>query len=93
VAIQRLEAAVARRAGIQLSYFYPLMSMAPQRILLAELYAARGDAMRAAKWLASFNSTWAVGDAFFRGRVEAMRQRLGDSAVRSARCGETSATP
>jgi serine/threonine protein kinase len=47
--------------------FFPLSGLAPQRLLLARLLAARGQTKPAKRWLDSFSNSWAVGDVFFRG--------------------------
>ncbi|MDQ3208896.1 MAG: hypothetical protein M3Q37_09870, partial [Gemmatimonadota bacterium] len=49
--------------------FFPLSGMAPQRLLLGSLLAARGQAQSAKRWLDSFSNSWAVGDVFFVARA------------------------
>jgi hypothetical protein len=51
-AIGQLETSVARPAQPFL-VFYPQLSMGPERMLLAELYRARGDTAAARRWLDS----------------------------------------
>jgi hypothetical protein len=56
--------------------FFPMTSMAPERLRLAELLAATGQPAAAGRWLGSFSETWAVADAMFAPRVRALRARL-----------------
>lgn len=56
--------------------FFPMTSMAPERLRLAELLAATGQRVAAERWLGSFSETWAVADAMFAPRVRALRARL-----------------
>ena len=53
--------------------FFPLSGMAPQRLLLARILAARGQPQAAKRWFESFSNSWAVGDVFFAARA---RQEL-----------------
>jgi hypothetical protein len=52
------------------TWFFPLSSMAPERMLLATLLSARGADTEASRWRSSFKNSWAVGDAFFVARLE-----------------------
>jgi tetratricopeptide (TPR) repeat protein len=58
-----------RRAVARLSYryatFFPLMGMAPQRFLLAQLAARRRDVAEARRWISSFADSWAVADIIY----------------------------
>ncbi len=56
--------------------FFPMTSMAPERLRLAELLAATGQRVAAERWLGSFSETWAVADAMFAPHVRALRARL-----------------
>jgi hypothetical protein len=75
-AIAQLEAAATRPAWYQLAY-YPTISMAPQRMLLAELHAARGDGANARRWLRSFREAGAIADVLYVRRARELRARLG----------------
>jgi len=74
-AIGALRRAVSRVHGPG-DGFFPMVSMAPERLLLAGLLAATGDRSAAARWLDSFSETWAVGDAMFAPRVRTLRAHL-----------------
>jgi hypothetical protein len=74
-AVVLLERAVQRTAE-PFIVFYPLLSMAPQRMLLAELLAARGDAAGARRWLRSFEHSWSLGDLLFARRAASLRARV-----------------
>jgi len=74
-AIAHLEAAATRPVWYHLAY-YPTISMAPQRMLVAELYAARGDAGSARRWLRSFREAGAIADVLYTPRVRALEARL-----------------
>ncbi|HEX5385234.1 MAG TPA: serine/threonine-protein kinase [Gemmatimonadales bacterium] len=63
-AIAALRQSVSRVAGPGDSYF-PMLSMAPERVALARLLAARGDSAGAAQVRESFSETWALADAMF----------------------------
>src|SRR5438445_9082064 len=52
----------ASRSAEPLGTFFPLMTMGPERWLLAEITAARGERRRASRWLESFTNTWSLGD-------------------------------
>ena len=79
-AIALLQTAVARPAQ-PFMVFYPQLSMAPERILLAELYAMRGDSTAARRWLDSFSNAWSFGDAVYAPRVACLRRLIGARAV------------
>ncbi len=59
-----------------LGTFFPLMAMGPERWLLAEISAARGDRRQANRWLASFENVWSLGDVLYLRRVACVRRRL-----------------
>ncbi|MGH7498305.1 MAG: protein kinase domain-containing protein [Gemmatimonadales bacterium] len=50
-------------------WYYPLTSMAPQRLLLGELLQARGLAADARRWRESFRTSWSIGDVLFAARL------------------------
>lgn len=75
LAIGRLERALGHVPEPWTRY-YPLTALAPQRLLLAELLAARGRAAEARRWLESFSNTWSAGDVLYRARAERLRARL-----------------
>jgi len=75
-AIQELERAVSRSTEALVAFF-PLSTMAPQRLLLAELLAARGDRAGSRQWLDSFVHTWSIGDVLYASRVRRLRSRPG----------------
>jgi hypothetical protein len=60
-----LERALARAPWSAESYYRPLTDAAPQRLLLAKLYARRGSPERSRLWAHSFGNTLAVGDVLF----------------------------
>jgi tetratricopeptide (TPR) repeat protein len=72
-AILLLETSVDRPAQ-PFMVFYPQLSMAPERMLLAELYGVRGDSAAARRWLDSFNSAWSFGDLLYAPRVACLRR-------------------
>ncbi len=88
-ALRLLEQSVSRSAE-PLGMFFPLMTMAPERWLLVEIYAARGDRREARRWLGSFATTWSLGDVLYRHQVTCVRQRLDDV---SGRASPTSVDP
>ena len=51
------------------------MAMAPQRLLLSELAAKRGDSVEAVRWRDSFSNSWAVADVLYLGRLGRLRPR------------------
>ena len=75
-ALVLLEQSVSRSAE-PLGMFFPLMTMEPERWLLAEIYARHGDRERASRWLGSFGNTWSLGDMLYLHHVACLRQRLG----------------
>jgi tRNA A-37 threonylcarbamoyl transferase component Bud32 len=56
--------------------FYPMLAMGVERMLLAELYAGRGDTASARRWLDSFSNAWSFGDALYAPRVACVRRLL-----------------
>ncbi|HEX8691459.1 MAG TPA: protein kinase [Longimicrobium sp.] len=81
-AIIHLEQAVARLPW-STTWYMPLADGATQRLLLAELLRARGDAPAADRQLRSFGQVWLLGDAVFRARVA--RAREGPGSIRAGR--------
>jgi len=79
-AIDLLRISVARPAQ-PFMFFYPQLSMAPERMLLAELYAMRGDSAAARRWLDSFSNAWSFGDAVYAPRVACLRRLIAARAV------------
>jgi len=75
-AIGMLERAISRSAG-PYTIFFPLSAMAPQRLLLAELLAARGERRRSERLLDSFSHSWSLGDVLYATRVKQIRSQLG----------------
>jgi tRNA A-37 threonylcarbamoyl transferase component Bud32 len=75
-ALASLERSVQRPAQ-PFMVFYPLLSMAPERMLLAELNLARGDTATARRWLDSFSNAWSFGDVLYARRVACLRRALG----------------
>ncbi|MGH7702711.1 MAG: protein kinase domain-containing protein [Gemmatimonadales bacterium] len=75
-AIGLLQRSVARIAEPFTTYF-PLTAMAPQRFLLAQLFAARGDGRSARRWLDSFSSSSALADALYGPPARRLRSQLG----------------
>jgi len=75
-ALASLERSVQRPAQ-PFMVFYPLLSMAPERMLLAELNLARGDTATARRWLDSFSNAWSFGDVLYARRVACVRRELG----------------
>ena len=73
VAIDRLRRSVSRVLE-PWTWYFPLTSMAPERLLLADLSSARGASAEARRWHGSFANSWAVGDALF---AAALRARAG----------------
>ena len=74
-ALRLLERSVDRVAQ-PFMVFYPMLSMGAQRMLLAELYAARGDTASARRWLDSFSHAWSFGDALYAPRVACVRRLI-----------------
>lgn len=76
-AILLLERSLSRVAPPVAMTFYPLIAMAPQRLLLAELYLATDRPAAAKRWLDSFSNLWlSVGDVLYNERVAELRRRL-----------------
>jgi hypothetical protein len=76
-AIALLEASVDRPVQ-PFMVFYPQLSMAPERMLLAELYGVRGDSAAARRWLDSFSSAWSFGDLLYAPRVACIRRVIAE---------------
>ena len=72
-ALRALEKATAFVAEPYTSNF-PLTTMAPQRLLLAELHARQGNRRDSERWLDSFWRTSSVADVLFHRRAAAIRQ-------------------
>jgi tetratricopeptide (TPR) repeat protein len=75
-AVALLEQSVARISE-PFTPFFPLTAMAPQRLLLARLLAARHDTRAASRWLDSFYRSPSVADAFFADTVGRIAERYG----------------
>ena len=75
-AVRLLEKA-ASRPILHLVRYYPSISFAPQRMLLAELLAKRGDMANAHRWLDSFTYVGALGDLLYVDRVQRLRSSPG----------------
>jgi hypothetical protein len=54
---------------------HPLMAMAPQRLLLSELAARRGDSVEARRWRDSFSNSWSIADALYLARLGRLGSR------------------
>jgi len=76
-ALRLLERSVGRAAQ-PFMVFYPMLSMGVERMLLAELYAARGDTASAGRWLDSFSNAWSFGDVLYAPRVACVRRLIAD---------------
>jgi tetratricopeptide (TPR) repeat protein len=74
-ALRLLERSVDRVAQ-PFMVFYPMLSMGAQRMLLAELYTARGDTASARRWLDSFSNAWSFGDVLYAPRVACVRRLI-----------------
>ncbi|HEY3221572.1 MAG TPA: serine/threonine-protein kinase [Gemmatimonadales bacterium] len=74
-ALAWLERSVQRPAQ-PFMVFYPLLSMGPERMLLAELNLTRGDTATARRWLDSFSNAWSFGDVLYARRVACVRRQL-----------------
>lgn len=72
-AISRLSRAVARPAD-PYTTFFPLTSMAPQRLLLAELLAGQGRTDRAAQVADSFFASPAIADGFYQRKAATLTE-------------------
>ena len=82
--IRLLQRSVAR-AVEPLGTFYPLLTMGPERLLLAELLGAGGDAKQARLWLDSFSNVWSFGDVLYRHRVACLLPQ-DSNTFRRSRC-------
>jgi tRNA A-37 threonylcarbamoyl transferase component Bud32 len=71
-AIARFEAAASRPVWHLLSY-YPLISFAPERMLLVDLITRRGEPERAERWRRSFVESGSIGDALYARHLEGNR--------------------
>jgi tetratricopeptide (TPR) repeat protein len=67
-AIVSLRQALSRIAELYTAN-HPLMAMAPQRLLLSELAASRGDSVEARRWRDSFSNSWSIADALYLARL------------------------
>jgi len=74
-AVAALERGLSRPAEPFLAN-YPMAAMAPERLWLARLYAARGEAVKARRWLASFGDSPSVADAIYRDALREVERRL-----------------
>ncbi|MEZ0335232.1 MAG: protein kinase, partial [Gemmatimonadales bacterium] len=54
---------------------HPLMAMAPQRLLLSELTAKRGDSVEAGRWRDSFSNSWSIADVLYLARLGRLDRR------------------
>jgi tetratricopeptide (TPR) repeat protein len=73
-AIGALRRSVSRIAEIYTAN-HPLMTMAPQRLLLSELAATRGDSVEAGRWRDSFSNSWSIADVLYLARLGRVRPR------------------
>lgn len=73
-AIGALRRSVSRIAEIYTAN-HPLMAMAPQRLLLSELAAKRGDSVEAGRWRDSFSNSWSIADVLYLARLGRVRPR------------------
>ena len=71
-AIAHLEQSVARIAE-SVTQFFPLTSMAPQRLALARLLIDTGQESRASAWLDSFQRSSSIADALFADAVRRLK--------------------
>jgi len=71
--IALLERSVAR-SGEPYATFFPLVSLGPERLLLATLFALRGRAPESIRWLDSFSNTLSYGDVLYGPRVACLRK-------------------
>ena len=70
---------------------YPLMSMAPERLLLAELYTARHDYRRASHWAGTFHRAPALTDILYHRRLEGTEMEIAAAGVALETCGGATA--
>ncbi len=63
-ALAALERSVARVAEARIQFF-PLTTMASERLQLGVLYHTRGDTTRARRWLDTFEQSWSIGDLLY----------------------------
>ena len=89
--IALLERSVAR-SGEPYATFFPLVSLGPERLLLATLFALRGRAPESIRWLDSFSNTLSYGDVLYGPRVACLRKwvvqpRDADTRRNLAACG------
>ena len=82
--IRLLQRSVSRAAE-PLGTFYPLLTMAPERMRLAELLLGAGDRKQARAWLASFENIWSFGDVLYGRRVACLQAQDTLSTSSSAR--------
>jgi len=47
--------------------------MAPQRLLLSDLAAKRGDSVEAGRWRDSFSNSWSIADVLYLARLGRLR--------------------
>jgi tetratricopeptide (TPR) repeat protein len=73
-AIGALRRSVSRIAEIYTAN-HPLMAMAPQRLLLSELAAKRGDSVETGRWRDSFSNSWSIADVLYLARLGRLRPR------------------
>jgi hypothetical protein len=78
-AIERLRLSLSR-VQEPWTWYYPLTAMAPERLLLSALLAARGAANESARWRSSFTHSWSVGDALFATTLQARPTAPADGA-------------
>jgi hypothetical protein len=71
--IALLERSVAR-SGEPYATFFPLISLGPERLLLATLFALRGRPAESIRWLDSFSNTLSYGDVLYGPRVACLRK-------------------
>jgi hypothetical protein len=54
---------------------HPLTAMGPQRLLLSELAARRGDSVEAGRWRDSFANSWSIADPLYLARLGQLTPR------------------
>jgi hypothetical protein len=54
---------------------HPLTAMGPQRWLLSELAARRGDSVEAGRWRDSFANSWSIADPLYLARLGRLTPR------------------